>query len=204
MWAGGSIAFSNEPLSFFDEAVLRERVESVQVKGDRLFVWFERNMFRVPEGVGEPAVAERRCLVFFPQGNHTPATQILRPRSEPDFCETFTPTGHLLMRFSALTFNAHRIHYDSVFSKEEEGYRNNLCHGPLAVVFLLGLLRRELPDKRVKSFEYKCLAPMYVDERYKIAGKERGDGKVELWAETPEGGLSVRGVAEVEDVKVGI
>ncbi|KAA8913164.1 hypothetical protein FN846DRAFT_772555 [Sphaerosporella brunnea] len=206
MWAGGSITYSSYPanrLQFLDVAVLKERVESVQVRDDKLFVWFERAMHRMPDSGAEPAITERRCLVFLPPrepGTRQPPPQLLKPKNTTDFCETFHPTGHLLMRFSALTFNAHRIHFDTPFSVGEEGYRANLCHGPLAVAFLLGLLKRELGDgKRVKNFEYRCLAPMYVNERYKIAGRKMEDGRFELWAETPEGGYSVKGIAEVEE-----
>ncbi|KAI5854938.1 mitochondrial 3-hydroxyacyl-thioester dehydratase [Tricharina praecox] len=214
MWAGGSLAFSRAPgnrLSYFDEARLQERVESVQVRGEKLFVWFERRMFRAPVGAGEPALTERRCLVFLPPvGEGPPAQQQQRMLEvkgdvKRDFVETFTPTQHLLFRFSALTHNVHRIHYDEGFSRTEEGYRGNLCHGPLAVVFLLGLLKREMPrGKRIVAFEYKCLAPMFVGEPYRIAGRwkgEEGDAtrKCELWVETPQGGYAVRGTAEVEN-----
>ncbi|KAF8534867.1 hypothetical protein BDD12DRAFT_754797 [Trichophaea hybrida] len=205
MWVGGSITFCRTaPLRIFDEAVLNERVESVQIKGSKLFVWFERTMCRLPLSA-TPAIVERRCLVFLQPVTTTTASTViksLKPKEKPDFVETFVPSQHLLFRFSALTFNAHRIHYDTPFSRDVEGYlRGNLCHGPLAVAFLLGLLERELMGKgrNIRSFEYKCLAPMYVGEKYRIAGRWKGEGKkCELWAETPEGGFSVRGVAEVE------
>jgi hydroxyacyl-ACP dehydratase HTD2-like protein with hotdog domain len=204
MWAGGSITFSRTtPLRIFDEALLKERVESVQVKGSRLFVWFERTMFQLPLVPTTPSITERRCLVFLPPSSASAEIakpKVLLPKEKPDFVETFVPTQHLLFRFSALTFNAHRIHYDTPYSRDVEGYvRGNLCHGPLAVVFLLGLLERELGGgRKVDAFEYKNLAPMYVGERYRIAGRWRDGGKkCELWAETPEGGFSVSGVAEV-------
>jgi len=215
MWAGGSLAFSRDPrnrLRYFDEAVLRERVENVHVRGGKLFVWFERRMFRVPAAGEEPAVVEHRCLAFMPPVDRdappvVQRTLKVRPHIRPDFAETFTPSRHLLFRFSALTHNAHRIHYDDAYSRGEEGYSANLCHGPLAVVFLLGLLKRELPrNKRVVGFEYKCLAPMFVEEPYRIAGRWKGGDEphegprnCELWVETPKGGYAVRSTAEVED-----
>jgi len=212
LWAGGSIAYSRDPgnrLQFFDSAELHERVESVQARGEKLWVWFERRIFRVPIAAagGGPAITERRCLVFLPADAPAVQRRDLEVKRDVrrDFAETFAPTQHLLFRFSALTHNVHRIHYDSPFSRTVEGFGGNLCHGPLAVVFLLGLLKRELPRrKRVVGFEYKCLAPMFVAEPYRIAGRWKGEEaeearKCELWVETPSGGYAVRGTAEMED-----
>lgn len=80
------------------------------------------------------------------------------------------PTQHLLFRFSALTFNAHKIHFDPLFTQHKEKYPGLLCHGPMSLVLLLELLRVNVLDTgndrtwRVKQFDYRCLAPMYVDQ----------------------------------------
>ena len=233
LWAGGSVVFDDhEPLQLHDEAVLRERVESVQAKpesggggggGDRLFVCFRREIFRVSAAEGKPAakpaITERRCLAFLPplpphhQQQQQQQQRLLRPKAEAHFRETFTPSQHLLFRFSALTFNAHRIHYDWRYATgPHEGHRDILCHGPLAVVLLLGLLQKQLGPvggqgrARVTAFEYRCLVPMVVGEPYSVAGRWRdtgaggggGTSKVELWAETPQGGIGVRGTADIE------
>ncbi|KAI5803137.1 hypothetical protein EDC01DRAFT_645966 [Geopyxis carbonaria] len=221
MWAGGSVAFSpHHRLKLFDRAALAERVESIEMKGppggqdEKMFVTFERRMWSAPgnEGelamvAGEEAVVERRSLVFMKDRTAAPAVaRVVKPPREPEFKHTFTPTQHLLFRFSALTFNAHKIHYDSMFSREQERYPGNLCHGPLALVLLLEMVRKEVlkatqggARKRVKRFDYRCLAPMYVDEPYTIAGRRTAEDRVEVWAETPAGGYSVRGVVELEN-----
>lgn len=83
---------------------------------------------------------------------------------------TFMPTQHLLFRFSALTFNAHKIHFDPLFTQHKEKYLGLLCHGPMSLVLLMELLRVNVLDTgkdrtwRVKQFDYRCLAPMYVDQ----------------------------------------
>ncbi|CCX05644.1 hypothetical protein FPQ18DRAFT_336168 [Pyronema domesticum] len=207
MWAGGRLDFDvSNPLLIGDEAVLKERIEDVKIRGDKLFCSFERAMFRRGAWVQgtqgqeseKPSLVETRTLVFFPTGPHQQAARQLPVKETAEFGETFETTEHLLFRFSALTWNAHKIHLDKEFSRDKEGYRGLLCHGPLAVAMLMGLLERELAGaKRVKSFEYRCLAPLFVGETYKIAGKWKGDDKVELWCETPEGGFAVRGMAEV-------
>lgn len=83
---------------------------------------------------------------------------------------SFMPTQHLLFRFSALTFNAHKIHFDPLFTQHKEKYPGLLCHGPMSLVLLLELLRVNVLDTgkdrtwRVRQFDYRCLAPMYVDQ----------------------------------------
>ena len=142
LWAGGSIAYSCDPenrLQYFDSAELHERVESVQARGEKLLVCM------VYSGCGgEPAIVERRCLVFLPADAPAVQRRDLEVKRDVrrDFAVTFAPTQHLLFRFTALSHNVHRLHYDSPFSRTVEGFGGNLYHGPLAVVFLLVLLKR--------------------------------------------------------------
>ncbi|KAF8416519.1 hypothetical protein EV426DRAFT_420003 [Tirmania nivea] len=232
-------------------AVCEESVVRVDRKGaksgEKVFVWFERRYFGclvggegymaleegrlLANGGRKPAVREKRCLVFMKhkEGDGTKVmkveTKVVKPPNPPDFSLTFTPTPTLLLRFSALTFNAHKIHFDPVYCAQVENHRAPLCHGPLSQVFLLELLRLNLPlpqgqggkKYRVRKFEYRNLAPMYVGEKYTICGRlkreggdvqfgeevgmEVGRGRVyELWAETPKGGLGVKATAAVEEV----
>ncbi|KAL7268475.1 hypothetical protein RUND412_008898 [Rhizina undulata] len=226
MWAGGSVHFNeHKKLKIFDRGVLKERVASVEMKGqpgskdEKMFVWFERKIWAEPlrgqngewlaekevETIeGQEAVIERRCLVFMKERTEKAQTpRIVKPPHPAEFYLQFTPTQHLLFRFSALTFNAHKIHFDTEFSRNGEGYPANLCHGPLSQVFLLELLRLNVIDKlggkkRVKQFDYRNLAPMYVGEPYKICGRQQSENTYELWVETPAGGYSVKGVATLE------
>ena len=117
----------------------------------------------------------------------------------PSFTHTLIPTPALLFRYSALTFNAHAIHLDPLYCREVEGHRNLLFHGPLSFTLLVTLLENNKPKgSTIASVEYRNLAPLYCSEPVKVCGKELGDGKVELWAETPEGGVAVKGTARLE------
>jgi hydroxyacyl-ACP dehydratase HTD2-like protein with hotdog domain len=123
------------------------------------------------------------------------------------------PTKALLFRFSALTFNAHRIHIDPQYCQEVEGYRNLLVHGPLTVILMLSAVRSMFSDKKkhVKNFSYKNLAPLYVDEPMKICirkiltKKETYTTRVRkesyrIWIEGKDEQLAARGTAEVGDI----
>lgn len=90
------------------------------------------------------------------------------------------PGEPLLFRFSALTFNSHRIHYDLPYAAQEEGYRGLVVHGPLTATLLLDLARRELGDNMLKSFAFRGMSPGMCGEmlhlvlRSKDAGFELG------------------------------
>jgi len=117
----------------------------------------------------------------------------------PDFFVKITPTPALLFRFSALTFNAHSIHLDPQYCREVEGHRNLLVHGPLSLVFMLSVLRSQLKNEMVLNFEYRNLAPLYVNEELRVCVKKDSTktNKYDIWIEGKEGGYAVKGTAVV-------
>ena len=131
--------------------------------------------------------------------------KFIKPSEAPDFSHILIPSAALLFRFSALTFNAHAIHLDKDYCREIEGHRNLLVHGPLTVILMVELLRRHLENglvrserlsdvvPRIRSIEYRNLAPLYAEEEMKICGKKKKDDEYAMWIEGKEGGLAVRG-----------
>lgn len=120
----------------------------------------------------------------------------------PDYSISITPTRHLLFRWSAITFNAHRIHLDPEYCREMEGYRNMLVHGPLCLFLMLRVLRSQLhvsQDEMIMSIDYKNLAPLYVDEPMKICIKkdENREDRYAVWIEGKDGGYAVKGTAVI-------
>jgi hydroxyacyl-ACP dehydratase HTD2-like protein with hotdog domain len=106
-----------------------------------------------------------------------------------------------LFRFSALTFNAHAIHLDPQYCREVEGYRNLLVHGPLTLILMLSVLRSRLKHgEKIKTFDYKNLAPLYAGEELKVCVRnDRVKGnKYDVWIEAQGGGYAVRGSAIVK------
>ena len=111
---------------------------------------------------------------------------------------SLTPTPSHLFRFSALTFNAHRIHLDPQYTREIEGHRNLLVHGPLSLVLMLSVLRSQLKiGEMVLKFDYRNLAPLYVEEEMRICAKRDGETRFDVWIEGKEGGYAVKGSAVV-------
>ncbi|KAH8600819.1 HotDog domain-containing protein [Bisporella sp. PMI_857] len=159
-----------------------------------------------------PSVTEERNLVFFrdrdpafAQESSQKSSKRLLPPHEPDFSVTLTPTPSLLFRFSALTFNAHAIHLDPQYCRDVEGHRNLLVHGPLTLVLMLSVLRSQLRHEQqmVLKFEYRNLAPLYVNEEMRICVRKDGKkkDKYDVWIEGKDGGYAVKGSATTAGIE---
>jgi 3-methylfumaryl-CoA hydratase len=118
------------------------------------------------------------------------------PRDEA-FGREIVPGDVLLFRYSALTFNGHRIHYDRRYVTEVEGYPGLVVHGPLIATLLLDLLRRAHPDAQVRRFEFKAVSPLFDLHPFQVCGRADGDRRFALWARNGEGGLAMQASAEI-------
>jgi 3-methylfumaryl-CoA hydratase len=106
------------------------------------------------------------------------------------------PDDVLLFRYSALTFNGHRIHYDRKYVTEVEGYPGLIVHGPLIATLLMDLLRRQMPEADVAAFRFKAVRPTFDLHPFRLHGSVEGDGKtVRLWAQDHEGWLTMDATA---------
>ncbi|KAL1584446.1 hypothetical protein WHR41_06381 [Cladosporium halotolerans] len=172
-----------------------------------------QRLWRDREGdFGPCSVVETRNIVFLRP--RTPAQaredaakgpgKKLLPAKQADWEHVVLPDAKLLFRFSALTFNAHAIHLDPEYCRAVEGHRERLFHGPLSFVFMITLLQQELRREGlgevVREVEYRNLAPLYCNEKVKFCGARTGEGKWEVWTETPEGGVAVKGSVVTERV----
>ena len=207
MWAGGFMHFYRGlPFNCRRRECL-ENIENVEIKGrkgeEKVFVLLKR---MIADEISAPMILEGRTLVFMrdrPAGTDVPEQRIVKPPVEPDYSHTLTPTAGLLFRFSALTFNAHRIHLDKQFCEQIEGHRNLVVHGPLSVVLMLDMLQGYLgdSDEEIQRIEYRNLAPLYAEEPMKVCGKKKGPGEYEVWVEGSGGGLAVKGLVKTEQVE---
>ncbi|KAI1393591.1 uncharacterized protein F4822DRAFT_385163 [Hypoxylon trugodes] len=222
MWAGGSIEFNDDFQLDSTPVVCEEAINDVTIKGiegqEKIFVDVLRDYMKKQdfESSKSKRIREHRTLVFMRGVNPEQARASLLKASEkrgrivkvpnaPDFSITLTPTPTLLFNYSALTFNAHLIHLDPEFCREEEGHPNLLVHGPLSLTLMLSVLRSRLgADEKVHRIDYRNLAPLYVNNPMRVCVRLIGDGdrstgektrKWEVWAEGYDGGLSVRGTA---------
>ena len=106
----------------------------------------------------------------------------------------------LLFRYSALTFNGHRIHYDRRYVTEVEGYPGLIVHGPLIATLLVDLLRRERPDATLRSFEFRAVRPTFDIAPFRLQGRpvaaRPGEGETfALWGEDADGWLTMQATA---------
>jgi len=111
---------------------------------------------------------------------------------------TITPDPVMLFRYSAVTFNPHRIHYDRSYCLEVEGYPGLVVHGPFAQQCLFDLLRDSMPGRRIKTFSVRARAPLFDNAPFDVIGRPTADGKgAELWTVTPKGTIAAQATATV-------
>jgi 3-methylfumaryl-CoA hydratase len=103
-----------------------------------------------------------------------------------------------LFRYSALTFNGYRIHYDRTYATEVEGYPGLIVHGPLIASWLTDLVSRELPDRTIAEFSFRAIAPLFDTEPLSVHGRLEPEGKrVVLWAANSRGELAMQAEAQL-------
>jgi 3-methylfumaryl-CoA hydratase len=200
MWAGSRIVFER-PLAAGEPIRRTSRIDDVSIKqgrsGTLVFVRVQHSIGGA-SGSG-PAIAEEQDIVYRAMPQPGEAAPPPKPaRSDEQFSRRIVPDPVLLFRYSALTFNGHRIHYDRPYATDEEGYPGLVVHGPLIATLLLDLLRREQPRLRVKSFEFKAVSPLIDTAPFEVCARVEGNIAT-LWARGPDGGLAMQASATVEE-----
>ncbi|MEO8527163.1 MAG: MaoC family dehydratase N-terminal domain-containing protein [Caldimonas sp.] len=191
MWAGGRLSFDGA-LCVGDTATRLSTIKTVDAKqgrsGSLVFVTVAHAISTV-RGV---AVREEHDIVYRSLAQPgAPAAAATVARTDEQFARTITPDPVLLFRYSALTFNGHRIHYDRDYATGVEGYPGLVVHGPLIATLLLDLARREIPDAAIAQFEFKAARPLFDIDSFTICGKREPDGSVALWARNHLGHLAM-------------
>jgi 3-methylfumaryl-CoA hydratase len=197
MWAGGRLEFHRD-LRVGDEVERRStiaRVDAKQGRSGALVFVTVRHEIGDAEGI---ALSEEHDIVYReePGAGSTSPAPAPAPAGE-DFHRVIVPDPVLLFRYSALTFNGHRIHYDRSYVTEVEGYPGLVVHGPLVATLLVDLLRRELPDARLRRFAFKAASPLFDIHPFTLCGKREGEGHVALWARNHEGELAMQARADL-------
>ena len=197
MWTGGRLRFERD-LRVGDEVERRSTITKVDAKQGRsgalVFVTV-RHEISDAQGV---ALSEEHDIVY--RGNPDPSAPPAVPAPAPvdeAFSRAVVPDPVLLFRYSALTFNGHRIHYDRPYVTEVEGYPGLIVHGPLIATLLVDLVRRELPDARLRAFSFKAASPLFDIHPFTVCGKREADGQLALWARNHDGRLAMHARAEL-------
>jgi 3-methylfumaryl-CoA hydratase len=194
MFAGESVRAAR-PLRIGDAVSRETELADISVKsggtGTLVFATVVSRVFG-PDGL---AVEEERRTVFREEAKAGVGNQA--PRREPapadvPWRRTVTADPVLLFRYSALTFNSHRIHYDRAWAMETEGYPGLVVHGPLTTTLLIDFARDCNPGRTVRSYTTQARAPLFDTAPFELRGRPTADGRgAELWAVTPEGTIAM-------------
>jgi 3-methylfumaryl-CoA hydratase len=203
MWAGSRVQF-HHPLKAGEQACRHSTVHDVQLKqgasGEMVFVTVRHEV--QGEG-GQVALSELQDIVYRadPQPGAPPAAPQPAPGA-PQWQRTLVPDEVMLFRYSALTFNAHRIHYDRPYATSVEGYPGLVVHGPLIATLLLSHLCQRLAEggrtPAVAAFEFRAVRPAFDGAALTLcAAAADATGGHTLWAQDASGALCMRASAQL-------
>jgi 3-methylfumaryl-CoA hydratase len=201
MWAASDIQF-RAPLAIGAVVSRTSRIASVTEKdgasGQLVFVEVEHQT----SANGTLSVIEKQTLVY--REDAAPDAPLSPPEpGEGQFngtgwgsTRTITPSEALLFRYSALTFNTHRIHYDTPYARDVERYRGLVVHGPLLASLLLQLAAEEFGDNRLARFNFRAVSPAICGEPLTLALRQADDG-IELGSFASDGRQTLKATASL-------
>lgn len=182
MWAAGQAEYK-QALVIGEPARRTSTIESVELKTGRSGTLVFVNVRHDIHQGDALCISQLQNIVYreasedaeftLPPGKPAPATAA--------FSDTIQPNPVLLFRYSALTYNGHRIHYDRPYATQEEGYPALVVHGPLLVTLLLELPRRHLDGRRIAEFSFRAIRPTFDTHAFTVAGVADGDN-LKLWS----------------------
>ena len=191
MWAGSRIQF-HAPLRIGQSLERTSLIEDVRLKEGRTGPLVFVNVRHAIRADGELVITDRHDIVYRAlAATGEPAPAGVPAPDDAQWTRRIEPDDVLLFRYSALTFNGHRIHYDRRYVTSVEGYPGLVVHGPLIATLLLDLLRRELPEATVTQFSFKAVSPIFDVAPFHVCGRREDAHKVKLWARTPDGHLAM-------------
>lgn len=197
LWAGSRVTF-HQPLRVGDRVERSSVIASIddkQGRESRLVFVTVRHRYSGSDGV---AIDEEQDLVY---RDPPPTGSAGEPRPsaagiETAWQRTIHPTETLLFRYSALTLNTHRIHYDRRYAMQVEGYAGLVVHGPLIATLLLDLVQSHVPAKPIARFSFKALRPTFDTGDFAVWGASADtDGHYRLWSTDNQGARAVEAEA---------
>lgn len=194
LWAGSRLSFQR-PLVVGSEVSRTSKILDVATKqgrsGELVIV---RLRHRIEDRNG-PLLSEEQDIVYceLPRAS-APVREPVAAPATSTWRQTIVPDPVLLFRYSAATFNGHRIHYDRRFTQISEGYPALLVHGPLMATMLVGLVCRSLPGASISTFGFKAMAPVFDDRPFDLCAQYAGaDSDVRVWVQNADGHLCIDG-----------
>jgi 3-methylfumaryl-CoA hydratase len=183
MWAAGSLEFLH-PIRIGDSIRKYSVIEAIEEKkgrsGDLVFVKLRHDV----HNTAGLALRETQELVYRDKPGASkalPESAAEDPLPVADWTRTLRPDPILLFRFSAATFNSHRIHYDRDYAVGVEGYPGLVVHGPLIAILLMDLFLQNHPGALITRFRFRAQRPLFDSQPMTVCGIKRAAG-AELWA----------------------
>lgn len=180
MWAGGRVSFHGALLVGVAAQKI-STVTAIQEKqgrtGSLLFVTVKHEI--VQHGV--VVISEEQDIVYREPSPPRLVGTVAAPASR--WREQIDPTPVLLLRYSAVTFNSHRIHYDHPYATQQEGYPGLVVHGPLIATLMCQAFAHTNPQARLRQLRYRGLRPLIAPTAFTVAGNITTAGLAQLWAE---------------------
>jgi 3-methylfumaryl-CoA hydratase len=198
MWAGGRLTF-NAALRAGMRVTRHSEVVAVKARegslGPLVFVTVRHKISE--QGHSDALLVEEHDIVYRRAGG-TAVKNVPRAPLPADWRKQIDPDDTLLFRYSALTFNGHRIHYDRRYATSVEGYPGLIVHGPLIATLLVDLLTTNQPEATLKTFSFRAVAPLFDGSPMFVNGmKPTADGKSLLWATNSDGGFAMEAEATI-------
>jgi len=195
MWAGGRLEFI-QPLKIGDPITRESEILSVEPKSGRSGTLVFVTVRHTIKAAGTIAIIEEQDIVYreaaqkgepLPPGKPAPGNAAWSRRVMPD--------STLLFRYSALTFNGHRIHYDKDYATNEEHYPGLVVHGPMQATLLLDLCRQNA-RRTLKQFEYRAQHPLFAGRAFTVNGNfDAAASQADVWTANDAGNYAMRGTA---------
>ena len=194
MWAGGRFTFYND-LVIGEKAkkitTIKKIVEKEGSAGPLCFITLEHKIY----SKDEISIIEEQDLVYLQDQQGSKSLPLAQNNVEKtDFSQEIHPSAILLFRYSALTFNGHRIHYDLDYAKNVEGYDGLVFHGPLTATLLLDLALKERKQP-IKKYSFRGIAPLSNLDCFWIEGKSEDNAAI-LWARRKDGVVAMKAKAD--------
>lgn len=189
MWAGSRLSF-HEPLRIGDTARRTSTIRKIEMKKGRSGALCFVTVGHEISAGGRVAVSEEQDIVYREDPRPGERTDPPEAPAGAQMTETVQPDPTLLFRYSALTFNGHRIHYDREYAGRVEGYPGLVVHAPLIATLLIRFVHRCYPEHPVRSFAFRGASPL-VDIRPFTLATKREDQGVSAWAANEQGKLAM-------------
>ena len=196
MWAGSRIRYlADLPVDAL--ATRRSRILKIENKTGKSGSLSFLTVQHIISCNGTPCISEEQDIVYR-EATPPGAVAVRAPKRHdgvPQWGRSVEADTTLLFRYSALTFNGHRIHYDQAYARDGEGYPDLVVHGPLTATLLQQFALECGGGRSLERFEFRGVTPLFVGRAFQLEGQQLEDGTLALWARGPEGELAMSATA---------